>query len=113
MKEYEPMQFERAKTKELLAYLVNANGTVCSNIEIIVNLWDNDENHDPYFKKLRLDLFITLGKNGCEDILFRQRGGIGVATDRLGRDWYEWRKTNRGYFPGEYMKQWLWSCYWT
>lgn len=108
----EPMQFERAKTKELLAYLVNANGAVCSNNEIIVNLWDDDENHDSYFKKLRLDLFTTLEKYGCADILFRQRGGIGVAADLVDCDYYEWRKTNKGSYPGEYMKQYLWSNYW-
>lgn len=108
----EPMQFERAKTKELLAYLVNASGAVCSNNEIIVNLWDDDENHDSYFKKLRLDLFTTLEKYGCEDILFRQRGGIGIATDLVDCDYYEWCKTNKGNYPGEYMKQYLWSNYW-
>lgn len=108
----EPMQFERAKTKELLAYLVNANGAVCSNNEIIVNLWDDDENHDSYFKKLRLDLFATLEKYGCEDILFRQRGGIGIVTELVDCDYYRWRKNNSGSYHGEYMKQYLWSNYW-
>lgn len=106
-----PMQFERAKTKELLAYLVNANGAVCTNSEIIVNLWEDDENHDSYFKKLRLDLLNTLERYGCSDILYRQRGGIGVVTERVECDYYDWKKTNTGKYPGEYMKQYLWSMY--
>ena len=108
----EPMQFERAKTKELLAYLVNACGAICTNNEIIVNLWDDDENHDSYYKKLRLDLLNTLERYGCSDILFRQRGGIGIATDLVDCDYYAWKKNNPGKYPGEYMKQYLWSSYW-
>lgn len=108
----EPMQFERMKTKELLAYLVNANGAVCTNNEIIVNLWDDDENHDSYFKKLRQDLFSTLEKYGCSEILYRQRGGIAIETDSVDCDYYDWKKNNKGRYPGEYMKQYLWSAYW-
>lgn len=107
-----PMQFERTKTKELLAYLVNANGAVCSNNEIIVNLWDDDENHDSYFKKLRMDLLDTLEKYGCSDILYRRRGGLGVVPERIDCDYYEWRRQNQGEYHGEYMKQYLWSNYW-
>lgn len=109
--EDEPLKFERAKTKELLAYLVNACGAICTNSEIIVNLWDDDENHDSYFKKLRLDLLTTLEKYGCSDILFRQRGGIGVATALVDCDYYTWKKTHSGRYPGEYMKQYLWSAF--
>lgn len=108
----EPMKFERAKTKELLAYLVNANGAICTNNEIIVNLWDDDENHDSYFKKLRTDLFATLERYGCPEILNRQRGGIGVATDLVECDYYTWKQNNAGEYDGEYMKQYLWSAYW-
>ena len=108
----EPMQFERTKTKELLAYLVNASGAICTNNEIIVNLWDDDDDHYSYYKKLRLDLLATLERYGCSDILYRQRNGIGIATDMVDCDYYTWKKNNSGKYPGEYMKQYLWSSYW-
>lgn len=108
----EPMQFERTKTKELLAYLVNASGAICTNNEIIVNLWDDDDDHYSYYKKLRLDLLATLERYGCSDILYRQRNGIGIATDMVDCDYYTWKKNNSGRYPGEYMKQYLWSSYW-
>ncbi len=108
----EPMQFERTKTKELLAYLVNANGAICTNNEIIVNLWDDDEDHYSYYKKLRLDLLTTLERYGCSDIISRQRNGIGIVTDAVDCDYYAWKKNNIGRYPGEYMKQYLWSSYW-
>lgn len=108
----EPMQFERAKTKELLAYLVNAGGAICTNNEIIVNLWDDDRDHYSYYKKLRLDLLATLEQHGCSDIIYRQRNGIGIVTDKVDCDYYTWKKNNPGRHPGEYMKQYLWSSYW-
>lgn len=107
----EPIQFERAKTKELLAYLVNAYGAVCTNNEIIVNLWDDDDDHYSYYKKLRQDLLTTLERYGCSDIIYRQRNGIGIMTEKVDCDYYIWRKNNRGRYPGEYMKQYLWSSY--
>ena len=108
----EPMQFERTKTKELLAYLVNAGGAVCTNNEIIVNLWDDDDDHYSYYKKLRLDLLSTLERYGCSEIVYRQRNGIGIVTDEVDCDYYAWKKNNHGKYPGEYMKQYLWSTYW-
>lgn len=107
-----PIKFERMKTKELLAYLVNANGAVCTNNEIIVNLWDDDENHDSYFKKLRMDLVTTLEKYDCLEIINRQRGGIGIVTELVDCDYYTWKKNNQTEYSGEYMKQYLWSSYW-
>lgn len=108
-----PMQFERAKTKELLAYLVNAGGAVCTNSDILTNLWEDDENHDSYYKKLRMDLLSTLERYNCSEILYRQRGGISVNTELVDCDYYDWKQNNQGNkYPGEYMKQYLWSSYW-
>lgn len=103
------IEFTRAKTKELLAYLVSACGAVCSNQEIIVYLWEDDANHESYFKKIRKDLIETLEKYGCEDILCRQRAGMGIQSDLVECDYYDWKKKNNGRYIGEFMKQYTWS----
>ena len=76
-------------------------------------LWDDEDNHDSYFKKLRQDLFNTLERYNCSNILYRQRAGIGIVIELVDCDYYEWLKTNQGKYPGEYMKQYLWSNYWS
>lgn len=106
----EPLKFENQKTKEFLAYLVDACGGICNNQEIIAHLWEDDSNHDSYFKKIRKDLVDTFGKYDCEDIIYRQRGGLGINVDKVNCDYYDWRKTNPGKKkPDEYMTQYDWA----
>lgn len=104
-----PMNFESHKTKELLAYLVNNCGGICSNQEIEAVLWDDDDRHNSYFKKLRKDLMDTLERVGCENIIWRQRGGIGIDPKQVDCDYYEWKKTNSGKYPGDFMMQYDWA----
>lgn len=104
-----PMVFESAKTKELLAYLVYCCGGICSNPEIIATLWDDDGRHESYFKKLRKDLLDTLEQYGCSEILWRQRGGIGIDPKQVDCDYYEWKKKNEGKYTGDFMIQYDWA----
>lgn len=105
----QPVKFESGKTKELLAYLVDNCGGICGNQEIIAVLWDDDGSHDSYFKKIRKDLQDTLARYDCEDILWRQRGGIGINKEKIDCDLYEWKKENEGKYPGDYMIQYSWA----
>lgn len=104
-----PIEFEYTKTKELLAYLVDKCGGTSGNQEIIAALWDDDDNHNSYFKKLRKDLQDTLEKYECSDILWRQRGGLGINTDTVDCDYYTWRQNNTGKYDGDYMLQYDWA----
>lgn len=106
----EPLRFESAKTKELLACLVDAAGGITGNQEIIAKLWEDDGRHDSYYKKIRKDLTDTMERVNCEDILFRQRGGLGINTDKVSCDYYDWRKQNPNQKkPVEYMTQYSWA----
>jgi len=104
-----PVNFESAKTKELLAALTDACGGVCGNQELIVKLWEDDNRHDSYFKKLRKDLFETLQALGCGDAIVRQRGGIGINTEAVDCDYYQWREKNPRTRPENYMTQYPWA----
>lgn len=103
-----PMDFSSAKTKELFAYLVNACGGVCTNQEIMTYLWDDDGVHDSYFKKIRKDLFDTLQKYECEEIVVKTWGGLAIQPDLVDCDYYKWKETHDGDYSGEYMKQYYW-----
>ena len=47
-----PVQFKYNRTKELLAYLVDRKGVLCSNGEIMAVLFEDDD-HDNYLRSLR------------------------------------------------------------
>ena len=112
-----PLNFRySSKTRELLAYLIDRQGALCSNGELIGILWDDADDPDrkiSYLKNLRLDLLNTLGRSGLDDLIIRQRGRIAVAadSDRLDCDYYDWirKRENAAPFLGEYMEQYSWA----
>ena len=105
-----PVIFERIKTKEYLAYLVD-RGTLCTNAEIAAALWDNEIKGD-YIRILRKDLSDTLRAAGCEDILLLSRGKQGIDRDKVDCDYYDWQKgilSAINKYRGEYMQQYSWA----
>lgn len=107
-----PLEFKYQKTKELLAYLVDRRGALCTNGEIIANLFD-DDNHDAYLRSLRKDLLDTLGAAGCADIITQQRGRLGIVPEAIRCDYYDWCDGKRmgNSYLGEYMMQYSWGEY--
>lgn len=108
----EALHFDSAKTKELFAYLVDRNGAVCSNGEIIAALWDDDGDHYSYLKKCKKDLINVLTKVGCENIIVSHWGSIGVNREKFTCDYYQWLDgTANGInaYHGEYMAQYSWG----
>ncbi len=114
-----PISFRYHKTKELLAYLIDRQGSLCRNAEIISILWEDDTDanqHASYLKNLRMDLVNTLEDGGCGDCIIRMRGGIGVLPDHIECDYYDYLNhrtlsSDRGGFFGEYMTQYSWAEY--
>lgn len=107
-----PLEFKYHKTKELLAYLVDRKGALCTNGEIIANLF-GDDNHDSYLRSLRKDLMDTLGTAGCADVITQQRGRLGIVPEAICCDYYDWCDGKRmgNAYLGEYMVQYSWSEY--
>ncbi len=111
-----PLRFQYTKSRELFAYLVDRNGALSTVQEIITILWedDDDQDHTSYLKNIRSDLVQTLTEAGCEDVLVRQRGRIGIIPDKLDCDYYKYlsdRDTYGGLYQGEYMAQYSWGEY--
>lgn len=106
-----PMKFRYNKSKELLAYLIDRNGTLCSNREIMSVLWE-DEEHISYMKNSRADLIDVLKKNNYEDVIVRQWGKLGILPEKLDCDYFDWLKGDPkalNTYRGEYMSQYSWA----
>lgn len=106
-----PVRFKYDLTKEMLAYLVDRNGVLCTNGEIMAVLW-GDKNSSSYFRSLIKDMKDVLGKVGCEDIIMQQRGKTGIVRQNVECDYFDWLD-GKAYainlYHGEYMSQYSWS----
>ena len=108
-----PIAFKYSKTKELLAYLVDRRGALCTLGELQAVLFEGEGGHEAYLKSLRRDLLGILTLLGCENAISQQRGKLGVVPERLECDYYDWCNGKRKniVWHGEYMAQYSWSEY--
>ena len=109
-----PLKFQYNRTRELLAYLVDRNGSMCSNAEIVEILWESESAplHNSYLKAMKSDLLSAFEKKGCGDVLVRQRGKLGICPDKVECDYFDWI-AGKAYalnaYRGEYMRQYSWG----
>ena len=98
-------------TKEMLAYLVDRRGALCTGGEIMALL--RGDNYSPsYCRSLIKDLKDTFSDAGCEDVIIRQRGKIGIDRTKVDCDYYDWLEGKFyavNLYQGEYMAQYSWS----
>ena len=109
-----PISFKYSKTKEMLAYLVDRKGALCTNGEIMAVLFEDDNGHEAYFRSLRKDLTDILEAAGCGEVLSQQRGRIGIVPERVDCDYFNWysgKRSGGNAFHGEYMTQYSWGEY--
>ncbi|MDY3793122.1 MAG: hypothetical protein SOZ56_11725 [Oscillospiraceae bacterium] len=109
------IEFKYRKTKELLAYLVDRNGAMCTNNEIISVLWEDEDDMNGkqiYFKSVRRDLLSVLKDIGCGDAVIQRRGEIGIDKSRVVCDYFDWlegKAEGINAYRGEYMQQYSWA----
>ena len=112
-----PVAFKYTRTKEIVALLVNNRGAQTTNGEIIGNLWEDDgdpEKKASYLSNLRQDLQNTMAKLKLTNIIVKQRGSLGIATDRIECDLYDWlakKEKSKYRYMGDYMNQYSWAEY--
>ena len=107
-----PIKFKYDKTKEILAYVVSRRGALCTSAEIIVNLWDDDSNHESYLRGIRKDLVDSFKDLGISDVLNQQRGKLGVAVELVDCDFYDFISGDVAAinsYKGEFMTQYSWG----
>lgn len=109
-----PLHFSREKSKEVIAYLVDREGAVCTNAEIIAAIWNDDEEHISYMQKIRADIRETLKAAGCEDIIVFFWGKISLVKSKVSCDYFDWlegKTSGINAYKGEYMSNYSWAEY--
>lgn len=99
-----PILFERKRTMELLAYLVDRDGVECSAQEIMAVLFEDDDKRR-YYNYLRNDLIKRFEELDLCDCLVMNRNGLGIARDKVDCDYYDFLDGKIKQPPTEYMTQ--------
>lgn len=111
----ESLDFERRKTKELLAYLIDRRGSVVTSGEICSVLWEeaeDDKNTGHYLQVLKKDLITTLKKVNMEKVFKTGWNKYSVDTSLISCDYYDYidnKAEGVRAFNGEYMMQYSWG----
>ncbi len=109
-----PLKFKYTKSKELLAYLVDRKGALCTTSELIAVLFEDDEGHETYFKSIRKDLISTLSDVGCDEAINIQHGKLGINKDNVYCSFFDLldgKVKLEDVYHGEYMTQYSFSEY--
>jgi two-component SAPR family response regulator len=110
-----PISFKLAKAKELLAYLVDKQGSGVTRAELFAAVWD-DSLYDRRMQK-RLDVYIrslreTLQEYGISEIMEMEKGVLRVKTDTFVCDaylFYSGDSDTINAYRGEYMSSYAWA----
>lgn len=98
-----PVAFKYKKTRELLAYLTDRNGTEATTQEIMAVIFE--ESKASYFSNIRLDLIDTFTALGVPDIIITAYGRMRVARNKVSCDYFDYLDGKDVEFRGEYMSQ--------
>ena len=110
-----PVSFKLAKSKEILAYLVDKQGSGIKRAEICAAVWE-DRLYDRKMQK-QLDTYIrslrqTLRDYGVADIMEMKKGILRVNPDLFTCDAYQFYSGDTDVinsYRGEYMSSYYWA----
>lgn len=110
-----PVSFKRAKSREVLAYLVDRQGARASKKEIAATLW-GDEEYDrgkqTQLGNIILEMKRALNAVGAGDIVIQTHGLYAVDTSKIKCDLYDYDKGIAqavNAYHGEYMANYSWA----
>jgi len=111
----EPVNFHRAKSRELLAYLVDRQGTVVTRREAADILFESgryEHREQSYLNQIIRDLTRDLEEAGAGDILICTAKDLAVKPDAFSCDSYDYLAGKGDYlYNDEYMSQYSWAEY--
>ena len=110
-----PVRFETAKCKELLAYLIDRQGSCVTRAEAASVLWE-DRPYDRGMQK-QIDVYIrrlrsTLRSCGIEEIFELNRGTMRIRPEKISCDAWRFFDGDRDVirrYRGEYMNGYSWA----
>lgn len=113
----EPIRFSRAKSKELLAFLVDRQGALVTRAEAFSAMYE-DENYtrdkQKQFDVIVRSLKSSLKDAGIEDVLDIQRGSMRVVKEKFGCDLYAFLEGDTATinaYCGQYMSAYEWAMF--
>lgn len=110
-----PLVFGRAKSKELLAYLVDRMGASVTMGELMAVIWEGGSDTSSRRSNLRnliADLKNVLTDVGAEGIILKSRNSIAVNCELADCDYYDFLRhipCAVNAYHGEYMMQYSWA----
>lgn len=108
----EPLSFRRSRSKELLAYLVDRNGSAVTARQICAVLWEDDEDDSKnmnYLRQLFSDLRASLRAAGAEAVLQNSGNSYFLDMELIDCDYARYLQSGKPKFYGEYMSQYSWA----
>ena len=111
----EIIQFGRAKSKELLAYLIDKNGTTATGSELIVNLWEDkdvDRTTRSMLHNLVADIKKTFLAYGISEVFETKRNAFRIKKEEVVCDYFDLldgKEDATRKFKGEYMSAYGWA----
>lgn len=110
-----PVDFSRAKSKELLAYLIDRRGAAVTTAEACSVLWEDKEYNfslQRQFQTIVSDLIKSLKRHKSDHIIRRKRNCLSVDVSGLECDFYKLLagdKDAKVQYHGEYMSNYSWA----
>ena len=107
-----PLKFTYSKSKELLAYLVDREGSGINVNELNAVLWEED--HKSYLRNLISDIQKTLKSVGAGDVFIKRHNECAIDVNKVDCDAYEYKNNNPDavrMYRGEYMNQYSWPIF--
>lgn len=111
----EKLRFQRSKTKELFAYLVDRKGGSVTCGEAIGIVWEDAPNNNTLksmFRNLVSDMMKTLKEHNCENIIEKKRNEYFINKELVSCDYYDFLAGDIfaiNSFNGEYMSNYSWA----
>ena len=110
-----PVRFSRSKSKELLALLIDRQGSRITRAEAFSILWENKIYDRPMQKQMDVvvrSLRTTLDEYGIGDILELQSGSLRIRPELVDCDLYRFLSGDReaaAAYRGQYMNTYSWA----
>ena len=106
----EPIISFTKRSKELLAYLIDKAGAVCTSSDICDSIFRGSA--DSYIRVVKKDLIKVLSDIGEEDILIKGWGNLGINKSKVRCDYFDYLDGNPlalNRYKGAYMQQYPWA----
>lgn len=109
------LTFDRSKSKELFAYLIDRKGSGATTGELAAILWEDSKQGKKmanHVQQVIHSMMRSLKEAGIEHIVIKKWNYLAIDPDKVLCDYYQFLKGDLGAintYMGEYMSQYSWA----